>query len=135
MTAAVGTTQAQLTVEQRVAAGRAARVKSPRSSHASWAPSAARPDPVTMLEDEDASRVVELVPIRHARMATSPFAFFRGAAAIMAADLASTPHSGLYAQLCGDAHLANFGGFASPDRDVVFSINDFDESLPGPWEW
>ena len=88
-----------------------------------------------MLEDEDASRVVELVPIRHARMATSPFAFFRGAAAIMAADLASTPHSGLYAQLCGDAHLANFGGFASPDRDVVFSINDFDESLPGPWEW
>ena len=79
--------------------------------------------------------MAELVPIRHARMATSPFAFFRGAAAIMAADLASTPRSGLDAQLCGDAHLANFGGFASPDRDVVFSINDFDESLPGPWEW
>jgi uncharacterized protein (DUF2252 family) len=88
-----------------------------------------------LLEDEDAARVAELVPIRHARMATSPFAFFRGAAAIMAADLASTPRSGLDAQLCGDAHLANFGGFASPDRDVVFSINDFDESLPGPWEW
>jgi uncharacterized protein (DUF2252 family) len=135
MTPAVGTTQTHLTVEQRVAAGRAARAASPRSSHASWVPPVARPDPVTLLEDEDASRVPELVPIRHARMLTSPFAFFRGAAAIMAADLASTPRSGLHAQLCGDAHLANFGGFASPDRDMVFSINDFDESLPGPWEW
>ena len=125
----------RLTVDQRVAAGRAARTATPRSSHASWAPPAARVDPVRVLEDQDASRVAELVPIRHARMLTSPFAFFRGAAAIMAADLASTPRTGFDVQVCGDAHLANFGWFASPDRDLVFSVNDFDETLPGPWEW
>ena len=125
----------RLTVEQRVAAGRAARTATPRSSHASWAPPAARADPVRVLEDQDESRVAELVPIRHARMLTSPFAFFRGAAAIMAADLASTPRTGFDVQVCGDAHLANFGWFASPDRDLVFSVNDFDETLPGPWEW
>jgi uncharacterized protein (DUF2252 family) len=125
----------RLTVEQRVAAGRTARTATPRSSHASWAPSAARVDPVRVLQDQDASRVAELVPIRHARMLASPFAFFRGAAVVMAADLASTPRTGFDVQLSGDAHLANFGGFASPDRDLVFSINDFDETLPGPWEW
>ena len=125
----------RLTVEQRVAAGRTARTATPRSSHASWTPPAARVDPVSVLQDQDASRVAELVPIRHARMLRSPFAFFRGAAAIMAADLASTPRTGFDVQLCGDAHLANFGGFASPDRDLVFSVNDFDETLPGPWEW
>ena len=124
-----------LTVEQRVAAGRTARTATPRSSHAAWAPPAARVDPVTVLQDQDAGRVAELVPIRHARMLASPFAFFRGAAAIMAADLASTPRTGFDVQLSGDAHLANFGGFASPDRDLVFSVNDFDETLPGPWEW
>ena len=125
----------RLTVEQRVAAGQMARTAIPRSSHASWAPPAARVDPIRVLQDQDAPRVAELVPIRHARMLTSPFAFFRGAAAIMAADLASTPRTGFDVQLCGDAHLANFGGFASPDRDLVFSVNDFDETLPGPWEW
>jgi uncharacterized protein (DUF2252 family) len=125
----------RLTVEQRVAAGRMARTATPRSSHASWAPPAARVDPVGVIQDQDASRVAELVPIRHARMLGSPFAFFRGAAAIMAADLASTPRTGFDVQVCGDAHLANFGGFASPERDLVFSVNDFDETLPGPWEW
>ena len=125
----------RLTVEQRVAAGRTARTATPRSSHAAWTPSPARVDPITMLQEQDASRVTELVPIRHARMLKSPFAFFRGAAAVMAADLAPTPRTGFDVQLCGDAHLANFGGFASPDRDLVFSINDFDETLPGPWEW
>jgi uncharacterized protein (DUF2252 family) len=125
----------RLTVEQRVAAGRMARTATPRSSHASWAPPAARVDPVGVIQDQDASRVAELVPIRHARMLRSPFAFFRGAAAIMAADLASTPRTGFDVQVCGDAHLANFGGFASPERDLVFSVNDFDETLPGPWEW
>ena len=98
-------------------------------------PAPARVDPISVLQDQDASRVADLVPIRHARMAKSPFSFFRGAAAIMAADLASTPRTGFDVQLCGDAHLANFGGFAAPDRDLVFSVNDFDETLPGPWEW
>jgi uncharacterized protein (DUF2252 family) len=135
MTVVAGTTLTHLTVEQRVAAGRTARTATPRSSHASWDPPAARVDPVSVLQEQDASRVAALVPIRHARMLESPFAFFRGAAAIMAADLASTPRTGFDVQLCGDAHLANFGGFASPDRDLVFSVNDFDETLPGPWEW
>ena len=94
-----------------------------------------RPDPIALLEAQAASRVPELVPIRHGRMAASPFAFFRGAAAVMAADLAGSPSSGIRVQLCGDAHLSNFGGFASPERDLVFDLNDFDETLPGPWEW
>jgi uncharacterized protein (DUF2252 family) len=120
---------------ERPAAGKAARSEAPRSSHAAWAPSAGRPDPVAILERQAATRVPELVPIRYGRMSASPFAFFRGAAAVMAADLATTPVSGLRVQACGDAHLSNFGVFAAPDRRLVFDLNDFDESLPGPWEW
>jgi uncharacterized protein (DUF2252 family) len=117
------------------AAGRDARGLTPRSSHGHWEPLADRRDPVAVLEAEAEARVPELVPIRYARMAKSPFAFFRGAAGIMAADLAGTPSSGFRVQLCGDAHLANFGGFASPERSLLFDLNDFDETLPGPWEW
>jgi uncharacterized protein (DUF2252 family) len=120
---------------ERVASGRAARSAAPRSSHAAWEPAAGRADPVAILERQAASRVPELVPIRYGRMSASPFAFFRGAAAVMAADLATTPVSGLRVQACGDAHLSNFGAFAAPDRRLVFDLNDFDESLPGPWEW
>jgi uncharacterized protein (DUF2252 family) len=120
---------------ERAAQGRAARSAAPRSAHAEWQPSPDRPDPVELLEQQARSRVPELVPIRYGRMLTSPLAFFRGAAAIMAADLASTPTSGITVQLCGDAHLSNFGAFAAPDRRLVFDINDFDETLPGPWEW
>ncbi len=122
-------------VSERVAAGRAARSAARRSSHGSWEPAAARRDPVAVLEDQAASRVPELVPIRYGRMSASPFAFYRGAAAVMSADLAATPVSGLRVQACGDAHLSNFGAFAAPDRRLVFDLNDFDESLPGPWEW
>jgi uncharacterized protein (DUF2252 family) len=122
-------------VAARTAAGKDARQRAPRSSHGAWEPAADRPDPIALLEAQAASRVPELVPIRHGRMSVSPFAFFRGAAAIMAADLAPTPTSGIRVQLCGDAHLSNFGGFASPDRTLVFDLNDFDETLPGPWEW
>jgi uncharacterized protein (DUF2252 family) len=124
-----------LTMAERVARGRAARREVPRSSHADFSPAAHRPDPVELLESQAASRVPELVPIRYGRMLVSPFTFYRGAALIMAADLASSPNSGLHAQLCGDAHLSNFGVFASPDRRLVFDLNDFDETLPGPWEW
>ena len=124
-----------LSVAERVARGRAARGDAPRSSHAEFSPGAHRPDPVALLDSQAASRVSELVPIRYGRMLVSPFTFYRGAALIMAADLASTPNSGLRAQLCGDAHLSNFGVFASPDRRLVFDVNDFDETLPGPWEW
>ena len=107
----------------------------PRSRHADWESSPRRPDPVELLEAQARTRVPELVPIRYGRMLASPFAFYRGAACVMASDLASLPHTGLATQLCGDAHLANFGGFAAPDRRLVFSINDFDETLPGPFEW
>jgi len=117
------------------ALGKAARVTVPRSSHATFEPSADRPDPVTLLEDQATTRVQELVPIRYGRMLVSPFTFFRGAALVMASDLSTTPHSGLTAQICGDAHLSNFGIFASPERQLVFDCNDFDETLPGPWEW
>src|SRR5687768_1003306 len=120
---------------ERAAQGRAARSAAPRSAHAELQPSPDRPDPVELLEQQARSRVPELVPIRYGRMLTSPLAFFRGAAAIMAADLASTPTSGITVQLCGDAHLSNFGAFAAADRRLVFDINDFDETLPGPWEW
>ncbi|MFI5010196.1 MAG: DUF2252 domain-containing protein [Solirubrobacterales bacterium] len=126
---------ARTTPAERAAAGKAARSEAPRSSHADWAPAKRRKDPVAQLESQAESRVPELVPIRYGRMARSAFAFFRGAAAIMAADLAPTPTSGLRVQLCGDAHLSNFGGFASPEREMLFDINDFDETLPGPWEW
>jgi uncharacterized protein (DUF2252 family) len=120
---------------ERAVAGRAARKSAPRSSHGSWEPAPDRRDPVEVLESQAKSRVPELAPIRYGRMLASPFAFFRGAAAIMAMDLADTPRSELRAQVCGDAHLSNFGAFAAPDRRLVFDINDFDETLPGPWEW
>jgi uncharacterized protein (DUF2252 family) len=119
---------------ERAAAGRAARSGAPRSGQGAWEPRPGR-DPIAILAAQERSRVPELVPIRHARMAASPFAFFRGAAAVMAADLASAPTSGLQVQACGDAHLTNFGAFAGPDRRLLFDLNDFDETLPGPWEW
>jgi uncharacterized protein (DUF2252 family) len=123
------------TVKRREAEGKDARAHTPRSSHAEWKPAKDREDPVAILEGQAESRVPELVPIRYGRMLVSPFTFYRGAAAIMAADLAQTPGSGLLVQLCGDAHLSNFGIFASPEREMLFDINDFDETLPGPWEW
>ena len=125
----------RLTVEDRVARGRAARRDAPRSGHGRWQPAPDRPDPVALLEQQARTRVPELVPIRYGRMLVSPFTFFRGAASIMAADLAGTPRSGVTVQLCGDAHLSNFGLFGSPERRMLFDINDFDETLPGPWEW
>ncbi|MYS13009.1 DUF2252 domain-containing protein [Streptomyces sp. SID4982] len=123
------------TPAERAALGKAARRRSPRSGHAVYRPAPDRPDPLTILEAQSASRVPELVPIRYGRMTESPFRFYRGAAAIMASDLSGTPVSGLTAQLCGDAHLLNFRLLASPERQLVFDINDFDETLPGPWEW
>ncbi len=122
-------------VEERQARGRAARTPAPRSAHASWEPGPDRPDPIALLEEQAVSRVPELVPVRYGRMLVSPFTFYRGAALIMAADLADTPRSGIEVQLCGDAHLSNFGGFGTPERRMIFDINDFDETLPGPWEW
>ena len=119
---------------ERAARGKAARAEVPRSSHAEIDFPEAR-DPVALLEEQAVSRVPELVPIRYGRMLTSAFAFYRGGALIMAADLARTPSSGIRAQLCGDAHLSNFGMFGSPERTLVFDINDFDETAPGPWEW
>jgi uncharacterized protein (DUF2252 family) len=121
--------------EGRRAFGRAARVAAPRTSHAEWSPSDDRIDPVRLLEEQATSRVPDLVPIRHGRMMVSPFTFYRGAALLMAADLARTPSSGLIVQLCGDAHLSNFGLFASAERHLVFDINDFDETHPGQFEW
>jgi uncharacterized protein (DUF2252 family) len=120
---------------ERTAAGKAARTDAPRSSHGEWAPASDRPDPVELLESQATSRVGQLVPLRYGRMLVSPFTFYRGAAAVMAADLAGAPNSGFDVQLCGDAHLSNFGAYASPDRELVFDVNDFDETLPGPWEW
>jgi uncharacterized protein (DUF2252 family) len=128
-------TVAHLSVGERVARGKAARAEVPRSSHAIFEPSPERPDPVKLLEDQAKTRVPELVPIRYGRMLVSPFAFYRGAAMVMAQDLAPTPRSGMKVQACGDAHLSNFGVFASPERRLVFDINDLDETLPGPWEW
>src|SRR4249920_3795711 len=124
-----------LTGEERVARGKAARQEVPRSSHAGFTPGGHRRDPVALLEQQAVTRVPELVPIRYGRMLVSPFTFYRGAALIMAADLAGTPRSGITTQVCGDAHLMNFGLFASPERRLVFGINDFDETFPGPWEW
>jgi uncharacterized protein (DUF2252 family) len=121
--------------ENRAARGRSLRANVRRSSHAGYEPHAGRPDPVALLEEQAAQRLPELVPIRYGRMAASPFSFFRGAAAVMASDLASTPVSEIRVQLCGDAHLANFGGFASAERQLMFDLNDFDETFPGPWEW
>jgi uncharacterized protein (DUF2252 family) len=120
---------------ERAAAGKAARSRAPRSAIAEWEPVSERVDPVALLEEQARDRVPELLPIRYGRMAVSPFTFFRGAAAVMAADLAPAPTSGLRVQACGDAHLSNFGAFAAPDRSLVFDLNDFDETLPAPWEW
>jgi uncharacterized protein (DUF2252 family) len=123
------------TPEERAAHGRKARELVPRSRHAEWVPPADRTDPLEILALQATTRVPDLVPIRYGRMAASPFAFFRGAAAVMAADLAHEEHSHLDVQLCADAHLVNFGGFASPERDMIFDVNDFDETIPGPFEW
>ena len=118
----------------RKAKGLEARDRAALSSHTKWRPAADRPDPVALLEEQDTTREPDLVPVRHGRMMVSPFTFYRGAAKIMAADLADTPVAGLEAQLCGDAHLSNFGAFASPERMLMFDLNDFDETLPGPFE-
>ncbi|MFI0354953.1 DUF2252 domain-containing protein [Actinomadura sp. 9N407] len=126
---------AALTPSERAETGRRARARVSRSSHAEYEPAEKRPDPVEVIERQSAARVPELVPIRYARMLESPFRFYRGAAAIMAADLGAAPHTGLTAQLCGDAHLLNFRLLASAERHLMFDINDFDETLPGPWEW
>jgi uncharacterized protein (DUF2252 family) len=115
--------------------GKEARNRIPPSSHAGWVPVTDRPDPVALLEEQDATREPDLVPVRHGRMLVSPFTFYRGAAKIMAADLNGTPSAGLQVQLCGDAHLSNFGAFASPERRLLFDLNDFDETLPGPFEY
>ena len=120
---------------ERYAAGKALRSKAPRISHGEWAPASDRPDPISVLEEQNRTRLPELVPIRMGRMSLSPFAFLRGSAVVMASDLAKTPVSGIKVQLCGDAHICNFGGFASPERRLVFDVNDFDETLPGAWEW
>jgi len=120
---------------ERVALGRAVRKQVSRGVRGEWQPASDRPDPVALLEEQAASRVPELVPMRYGRMLVSPFTFYRGAAYLMASDLADTPDTGLTVQLCGDAHLSNFGTFAAPDRRLVFGLNDFDETLPGPFEW
>ncbi len=122
-------------IDDRKGKGLEARDRAPLSSHAKWHAAADRPDPVALLEEQDATREPDLVPVRHGRMMVSPFTFYRGAAKIMAADLKDTPVAGLEAQLCGDAHLSNFGVFASPERILMFDVNDFDETLPGPFEY
>jgi uncharacterized protein (DUF2252 family) len=127
--------QHRITAEKHEARGHGARSVAPRSAHGTWQPAPDRGDPVTLLADQSRGRVEELVPVRYGRMLLSPFTFYRGAAAIMAADLARTPRSGMSVQLCGDAHLSNFGVFGTPERKMIFDINDFDETLPGPWEW
>jgi uncharacterized protein (DUF2252 family) len=126
---------AHLSVTDRRATGKQAQNRTPVSSHAGWAPATDRPDPVALLEEQDATREPDLVPVRHGRMLVSPFTFYRGAAKIMAADLKDTPTADLQVQLCGDAHLSNFGAFASPERRLLFDLNDFDETLPGPFEY
>ena len=122
-------------VDDRRARGLEARDRAPLSSHGGWAPASDRPDPVGLLQEQDATREPDLVPVRHGRMLVSPFTFYRGAAKIMAAGLDGTPTAGLTVQLCGDAHLSNFGAFASPERRLLFDLNDFDETLPGPFEY
>jgi uncharacterized protein (DUF2252 family) len=123
------------TIAERRAAGKALRTRAPRASHATWSPAPDRPDPISLLEESNRSRIAALVPLRYGRMITSPFAFLRGSAVVMAGDLAMTPNTGIQVQACGDAHLSNFGTYATPERNQVFDVNDFDETLPGPWEW
>jgi uncharacterized protein (DUF2252 family) len=122
-------------VDERKAKGKKARVRTPVSSHHGWRPAADRPDPVALLEEQNHTREPDLVPVRHGRMMLSPFTFYPGAAKIIATDLKDTPQAGLTAQLCGDAHLSNFGAFASPERTLLFDLNDFDETLRGPFEY
>ena len=124
-----------ISADERRAAGKALRDATPRAAHGGWKPPKDRRDPIELLRESNEGRIPELIPIRFGRMSQSPFAFYRGAAAVMAADLSSTPASGLRVQACGDAHLMNFGGFATPERNIFFDINDFDETLPAPWEW
>src|ERR1700729_3387849 len=124
-----------LTPAERAARGKAARAAVPRQTHAMFEPQPGRPDPVGLLEEQAKTRLPDLVPVRYGRMMVSPFTYFRGAALPMASDLADTPVTGLAVQACGDAHLSNFGIFASPERRLAFDVNDFDETLPGPWEW
>src|ERR1700712_4515940 len=119
----------------RQEAGVQARTTASPDSHTNWKPANDRPDPVALLEAQNVTREVDLIPVRHGRMTVSPFTFYRGAAAVMASDLAATPTAGLTVQLCGDAHLSNFGAFASPERKLLFDLNDFDETLPGPFEY
>src|SRR4051812_48641354 len=126
---------AHASVDERRARGKEARQRTPLSAHTGWAPAAARPDPVGLLEEQNVTREADLVPVRHGRMMVSPFTFYRGAAKIMAADLKDTPTAGLSVQLCGDAHISNFGVYASPERTLLFDLNDFDETLPGPFEY
>src|SRR6185312_14014043 len=125
----------RLTPAERVARGKAARAEVPRDSHAVFDPPSDRADPIALLEEQARSRVPELVPVRWGRMLVSPFTYYRGAALPMASDLATTPVSGISVQACGDAHLSNFGLFGSAERRLMFDVNDFDETLPGPWEW
>lgn len=129
------TAHERLTPAERVELGKAARARVPRDSHAAFGRPAGRPDPISLLEQQSASRVPSLVPVRYGRMVVSPFTYYRGGALPMASDLADTPATGLTVQACGDAHLSNFGVFGSPERRLVFDVNDFDETLPGPWEW
>jgi uncharacterized protein (DUF2252 family) len=124
-----------LPLRDRIALGQSLRKQTPRSAHAAWQPPKDRPDPIQLLEATSVGRLKELVPIRYGRMLASPFTFLRGSAAAMACDLAATPVTGLTVQACGDCHLLNFGIFASPERNLIFDVNDFDETLPGPWEW
>ncbi|KUM33234.1 DUF2252 domain-containing protein [Arthrobacter sp. EPSL27] len=130
-----GTKVKHPSVEDRASKGKGSRKKTPVTSHTGWTPAADRPDPVGLLEEQNKTREQDLVPVRHGRMLVSPFTFYRGAAKIMAADLKDTPRAGLDVQLCGDAHLSNFGVFASPERTLLFDLNDFDETLPGPFEY
>src|SRR5260221_6336232 len=123
------------TLSERSAVGRSLRERVPRSSHAAWSPAADRPDPIGLLEEQDRSRLAQFVPLRYGRIIASPFGFLRGSAVVMAGNLAATPVTGLQVQMCGDAHLSNFGVHATPERNQVFDVNDFDETLPGPWEW
>jgi uncharacterized protein (DUF2252 family) len=133
---AAGMTQTPvIPAADRAAAAKALRANVPRTAHGEWTPPPDRADPVQILADAAVGRLPQLLPVRDERMAASPFAFFRGGAALMAADLATTPVTGLRVQACGDAHVLNFGGFATPERHVIFDVNDFDETLPGPWEW
>ena len=122
-------------IQERMSGGKALRERVPRSSHGEWAAPSGRPDPIEVLHQSDRGRLPELLPIRYGRMQQSPFAFFRGSAAVMAWDLSKTPATGVRVQACGDCHASNFGGFASPERQLLFDINDFDETLQAPWEW